>query len=181
MSDLLATQLAHQTLNFIAALSMRFTPVKGKTSSSAASPPTLTQPFSKTGTSAEEKATSIISLLEFVFLTGTSVVPSQATYTLPIIRDENYQVSLRYKSGTDRASNIPVTIDHADGIAEVAWNMKKGSRFEFAVPVGTCRFVASKTNTFTFSTAGTDGKVIADSIALVKAPGQTTGDKEERK
>ncbi len=33
-------------------------------------------------------------------------------------------------------------------------------------------FVASETNTVTLSTAGTDGKVIADSIAFVKVPDQ---------
>ena len=139
---------------------------------------TDTANFTRTGTWKEESATGIVNLFEFEFLAGTSAVPSQATYRLPINEDGNYQISLLYKPGTDRASNVPVTIDHADGVAKVAWNMRKGSRFGFAVPIGTYRFVASKANTVRLSTSGADGKVIADSVAFVKMPDQAVGGKE---
>ena len=142
---------------------------------------TDTTHFIKTGTWKEDKATGIVNLFEFEFLTGSAAVPSQATYRLPITEDGNYQISLLYKPGTDRASNVPVTIDHADGIAKIAWNMQKGSKFGFAVPVGTYRFVASETNTVTLSTAGTDGKVIADSVAFVKVPDHAAGDRKGKK
>jgi hypothetical protein len=137
---------------------------------------TDTAHFSKTGTWTEEKATGIVNLFEFEFLTATSAVLSQATYKLPITEDGNYQISLLYKPGTDRASNAPVSIDHADGIAEIAWNMQEGSRFGFAVPVGTYRFLASEANTVTLSTTGANGKVIADSIAFIKV-GDTVNQK----
>ena len=131
--------------------------------------------FSQVGTWKEETAVGLANLFEFEFLTGTKAVPSQATFTLPIPEDGNYQISLIYYRGSNRASKVPVTIDHADGIAKVGWNMQQGSKFGFAVPVGTYRFVASETNTVTLSTAGTDGKVIADSVAFVKVPDQATG------
>jgi hypothetical protein len=134
--------------------------------------------FTKTGTWTEEKATGIVNLFEFEFLTATSAIPSQATYRLPITEDGNYQISLLYKPGTDRASNVPVAIDHADGIAEIAWNMQKGSKFGFAVPVGTYRFLASEANTVTLSTSGANGKVIADSIAFVKVMDGIANDKK---
>ena len=126
--------------------------------------------FTKTGTWKEETATGIVNLFEFKFISATAAVPSQATYVLPITEDGFYQISLLYKPGNDRATNVPVTIKHADGIARVSWNMKRGSRFGFAVPVGTYRFLASESPTVTLSTSGTDGKVVADSVAIVKMP-----------
>jgi Right handed beta helix region len=121
---------------------------------------------------AEEKAIGIVSLFEFEFLTSARAERSQAIYHLPITEDGNYQISLLYQPGKDRASNVPVEIDHADGIARIDWDMRKGSRFGFAIPVGTYRFVASGKNTVTLSAAGVNGKVIADSVAFVKVSDQ---------
>ena len=124
--------------------------------------------FSQTGAWTPETTIGMVNLFEFKFLTGSAAVPSQAIYTLPITEDGNYQISLLYKPGVDRASNVPVAIKHADGIANVSWNMQQGSTYGFAVPVGTYRFVAAQTNTVTLATTGTNGKVIADSVAFVK-------------
>lgn len=137
---------------------------------------TDTARFTKTGTWAEDKATGIVNLFEFEFLTGVAAVPSQAKFTLPITEDGNYQISLLYKPGKDRASNVPVVVEHAEGIANVKWDMRKGSKFGFAVPVGTYRFLASETNTVTLDTIGTDGKVIADSVAFVKVGEQPSAE-----
>jgi hypothetical protein len=52
------------------------------------------------------------------FSIGTAAIPSEAIYTLPIPEDGVYQISLLYPSGKDRASNVPVTIQHADGKAD---------------------------------------------------------------
>ncbi len=124
--------------------------------------------FTLTGTWQKETAIGMVKLFEFKFLTGSAADPSQAIFKLPIVEDGNYQISLLYKPGADRASNVPVSITHADGTAKLIWNMKKGSNFGFALPVGTYRFIAGQTNTVTLSTAGTDGKVIADAVAFVK-------------
>ena len=132
---------------------------------------TDTQRFSTSGTWQPGSATGLGRLFEFKFLTGTAALPSQATCTLPITEDGTYQISLLYQPGADRASNVPVTIRHADGIATVSWNMRQGSRHGFAVDVGSYRFKASQTHTVTLGTAGTDGKVIVDSVAVVKTGG----------
>ena len=58
-------------------------------------------------------------------------MPSQAVYTLPITEDGTYQISLLYKPGSDRASNVPITIEHADGTANITWNMQQGSNLRF--------------------------------------------------
>ena len=124
--------------------------------------------FSTTGTWAQESATGIAGLFEFNFLAGTAAVPSQAVYALPIPEEGNYQISLLYKPGSNRASNAPIAIAHADGTANVTWNMRQGATHGFAVEVGIWRFTPGGTNTVTLSTTGTDGKVIADAVAFVK-------------
>jgi hypothetical protein len=124
--------------------------------------------FSRTGKWTRETAVGIVNLFEFDFLTGTAAVPAAAIYTLPITEDGAYEISLLYKPGSDRASNVPITIKHADGTTNISWNMKRGSTYGFAVPVGICRFVAAQTNTVTLSTTNTNGKVIADSVCFVK-------------
>jgi hypothetical protein len=45
--------------------------------------------------------------------------------------------------------------------------MRQGSRFGFAVVIGTYRFKAGGIHTVTLGTAGADGKVIADAVAFV--------------
>ena len=107
-------------------------------------------------------------LFVFNFLVGTAAVPSEAIYTLPITEDGTYQISLLYKPGSDRASNVPdrhrTCRRHRQRELEHAAGVKLG----FAVEVGTYRFEAAQTNTVTLSTAGANGKVIADAVAFVK-------------
>lgn len=107
-------------------------------------------------------------LFRFDYLVGTAADPSEAIYTLAIPEDGIYQISLLYPAGKDRASNVPVTIHHADGKAELKWDMRKGSRNGFSVEVGKYRFKADTPGTVTFSTRDTDGVVIADGVAFVK-------------
>jgi hypothetical protein len=123
-----------------------------------------------TGTWKSQTVNGMRGLFRFNFLVGTAAVPSEATYTLPIPEDGVYQISLLYPSGPDRASNVPITIHHADGKAELKWDMRKGSRNGFSVEIGKYRFEAGKPNTVTLSTRATDGKVIADGVAFVKVP-----------
>jgi hypothetical protein len=124
--------------------------------------------FASTGTWAEDTAVGIVNLFEFDFLTGTVAVPSAAVYTLPITEDGTYEISLLYKPGADRASNVPIAIKHAQGKADLTWNMQQGSSHGFAVPIATYRFKAAEKSTVTLSTTGANGKVIADSVAFVK-------------
>ena len=63
---------------------------------------------------------------------------------------------------------MPVSIHHAEGKAELKWDMRKGSRNGFSVEIGKFRFQKGKPNTVTLSTRSTDGNVIADGVAFVK-------------
>jgi len=128
--------------------------------------------FASTGTWTKHAAVGIVNLFEFKFLAGTGAVPSTAIYTLPITEDGTYEISLLYKPGPDRASNVPILIQHAEGQADITWNMRRGSPHGFAVPIGTYRFKVAGSNTVTLFTAGANGKVIADSVAFVKVSDQ---------
>jgi hypothetical protein len=110
----------------------------------------------------------MIGLFRSNFLLGTAAVPSTAAYSLPIPQDGNYQISLLYRPGKDRASNVPIVIHHADGKAELTWNMRKGSTHGFSIPVGTFRLKAGDRSTVSISTEKADGNVIADAVAFVK-------------
>ena len=134
--------------------------------------------FSTEGNWTQQTATGIVNLFEFNYLAGTAANPARAVYTLPIPEDGNYQISLLYQPGSNRASNVPVSVRHADGTADFRWNMRQGSNHGFAVNIGTFRFTASGTHTVTLGTTGANGRVIADSVAFNKAahdaaPGET--------
>lgn len=124
--------------------------------------------FSTSGTWKKESAAGFVKLFEFSFLAGTAQVPSKATYTLPIVEDGDYKIYLLYMPETDRASNVPITVTHAGGSSILAWNMQKGPKHGFAVEIGMYRLKSGMTSTVTLSTAGADGKVIADSVAFVR-------------
>ena len=123
---------------------------------------------STTGSWEPRTATGMWGLFDFNFLVGTADREATATYTLPIPEDGTYQISLLYQPGKDRASNVPITIHHADGSAQMKWNMRQGSKHGFAVEIGTFRFKAGNSQNVVISTRDADGLVIADSVAFVK-------------
>lgn len=129
---------------------------------------TQSEHFKTTGSWTPESATGLFGLFSFNFLTGTAATPSQATYTLPLPEDGTYEIYLLYLPRNDRASNVSISIAHAEGTASVTRNMRQGSPRGFAVAIGAWRFEQAGTNTVTLSTAGTDGMVIADAVGFVK-------------
>jgi hypothetical protein len=82
-------------------------------------------------------------------------LPGAATYT----------VYLRWSAGPDRASNVPVDIQHANGTSTVLVNQRQPSG-EWA-KLGTYPFAATGKESITLRTDGTDGIVIADAVRLV--------------
>jgi Right handed beta helix region len=120
------------------------------------------------GTWTPQTVNGMWGLFRFNFLVGSSAEPSEVTYTLPIPEDGLYQLSLLYPADKDRASNVPITIHHADGKADLIWNMRNGSRHGFAVTIGSYPFKKDGKNAITLFTAGANGKVIADGVAFVK-------------
>ena len=97
--------------------------------------------------------------------------PAQIIYTLPIQEDGTYLVALLYKPDEANASNVKIEVHHADGVAEVQWDMKKGHKHGFALEVGKYPFKSGQPAKVVISNASANGNVVADSIAFVKSDG----------
>jgi len=88
--------------------------------------------------------------------------------TLP--KAGRYEVFVAYPWNANRASNVPVTITHADGVTKVVLNQKKKPAVqELLESVGTFRFAAGQTGQVEISNTGTDGFVVIDAVQWVEA------------
>lgn len=85
-----------------------------------------------------------------------------ATYRFHDLEEVAATVYARWPAGTNRASNVPITIDHAGGTVTVHVDQRQeGAWHELGA------FVFAGEGAVTISTEGTDGYVIADAVALV--------------
>jgi hypothetical protein len=86
--------------------------------------------------------------------------------TLP--KAGRYEVRLAYTPNPNRATNVPVTVESAEGKREVRVNQRAtppiGKHF---VSLGTYAFEADKPAAVTIRNAGTDGHVIIDAVQWV--------------
>jgi hypothetical protein len=98
---------------------------------------------------------------------------SRARFVPDIPRAGRYQVFIAYPSNPNRATQVPVTIKHADGESTVTLNQrKKPSVNELLEPVGTFRFDAGRSGHVEISNKGTSGYVVIDAVQLLEAPGK---------
>ncbi len=92
------------------------------------------------------------------------------TFTPVIPQSGRYEVRFAYTAHTNRASNVPVTILHADGENTVVVNERVapplGGHF---VSLGTFRFEKDGAGYVLISNEGTDGFVIVDALQLIAA------------
>ncbi len=91
-----------------------------------------------------------------------------ATYTLQVPRPGHYEVRLSWSTGSNRATNVPVTVHHSEGRSGFTIDQSKSpgvdglfhSLGRFRLPVGPTRIE--------IGTAGTDGFVIVDAVQLLE-------------
>ena len=80
-----------------------------------------------------------------------------------------YQVLIAYPWNANRASNVPVTIRHADGETKVALNEKKKPAVkDLLEPVGTFRFEKGRKAQVEISNADTNGYVVIDAVQWIE-------------
>jgi cytochrome c553 len=92
------------------------------------------------------------------------------TFSVDLVQPGSYEVFVSYTTGNGRATNVPVTIQHADGSKTVKVDQTKKPNLEgLFQSVGTFRF--EKSAKVTISNAGTVGHVIVDAVRLIP-PGQ---------
>ncbi|MEN3943638.1 FAD-dependent oxidoreductase [Prosthecobacter sp. SYSU 5D2] len=89
-------------------------------------------------------------------------------YRLQIPADGSYEVRVSYAHAPNRATNVPVTIQHANGSETVLVNQKKKPTVEkIFTSLGTFTFSADKPAIITISNKDTDGIVGADAVQLL--------------
>lgn len=79
-----------------------------------------------------------------------------------------YEVRVAYTAGGGRASNVPVTVQHADGPTELTLNQRKAPGVDGLYhALGQFRFDPAAESYVELRTTATDGHVIADAVAFV--------------
>lgn len=92
----------------------------------------------------------------------------QATFPITVKTSGKYEVRVGYSAHANRASNVPVSIDHAGGQTKVIVNQRKAAKIDRLFhPVGVFEFQAGKEYAIEISNEGTDGYVILDAIQVV--------------
>ena len=89
-------------------------------------------------------------------------------YRLKVPTTGRYEVRVSYASAPNRASNVPVSIAHAEGSTQVLVNQKKVPPVDkLFLSLGTFPFKAEQEAVITISTQATDGIVGADAVQLL--------------
>jgi hypothetical protein len=92
-----------------------------------------------------------------------------ARFVPDLPREGRYQVFIAYPVNANRATNVPVTIRHADGETKVMLNQRRKPEVQNLLqPVGTFRFAKGKAGQVEIGNAGTDGYVTIDAVQWVE-------------
>ncbi len=90
-----------------------------------------------------------------------------AEFTTTIPRSGRYRVAMAFPSGPNRATNVPVTIIHADGETKLTLNQqRKPGPFAFQ-PLGEFRFEAGQPASVNLTNEGADGVVLIDTVRWI--------------
>lgn len=89
---------------------------------------------------------------------------ASARFTAKLEQGGKYSVRVAYPKNNNRASNVPVEITHAGGVAKVTVNQRETPSDEPFHDLGVYEFEAGSSATVTIGNAGTDGHVIIDGV-----------------
>ncbi len=99
---------------------------------------------------------------------GQTKGKNQAVFSPSLVTGGQYEVRMSYSPGGNRASNVPVTINHQDGRAERVVNQSQDPPIDgIFISLGTYRFEANNLASVTISTDDTDGVVIVDAVQFI--------------
>jgi hypothetical protein len=94
-----------------------------------------------------------------------------ARFELDLPAPGRYEVRVAYVPNSNRATNVPITIESADGVKTIRVNQQREpSRGSPFVSVGTFRFEGGKQGAVVIGNQGTDGHVIVDAVQCLPAP-----------
>jgi len=101
---------------------------------------------------------------------GQAKGKQSARYTPDLPAAGRYEVRMSYSPGSNRASNVRVTIAHAAGTTDVTVNERKTPPIDGAwVSLGAFRFEKGKAGSVVVSNVGADGHVIIDAVRWLPA------------
>ncbi len=89
-----------------------------------------------------------------------------ARFEAPLPKAGRYEVRFAYTANPNRATNVPVSVHHADGTETVRVNQQKAPWEGGFVSLGTFRFAAGRA-VVVVETGGTDGHVIIDAVQFL--------------
>lgn len=89
-----------------------------------------------------------------------------AVFTATLPKAGQYDVQVAWSKNENRATNVPVSIVHEGGTADVKLNQKEEPRIG-GLFGSAGRFAFGKTGTVTISNTGTDGHVVIDAVRWV--------------
>jgi hypothetical protein len=93
-----------------------------------------------------------------------------ARFEVRLPKDGKYEVRFAYTAASNRATNVPVKVVHADGEKTVVVDEKRAPALEKAfVSLGTFRFAAETPAIVTIETKGTAGYVVVDAVQFLPA------------
>jgi len=113
---------------------------------------------------------------DFLHDGGAGKGSRSATFSPNILFAGNYEVSIRWKQASNRATNVPVTVTHAGGTATLPPLDQTGSGDTW-VPLGTYFFNAGTTGNVKITNTGTTAGllVIADAVKFTPTVSLPTG------
>ncbi len=93
--------------------------------------------------------------------------PARGRFQLRLANAGKYQVCLGFRPAKSQATNVPITIRHADGTAKITVDQRaETGPFNFTA-IGEYEFKAGESGFVEISNAGTDGKVVIDGVRWV--------------
>ncbi len=91
-----------------------------------------------------------------------------ARFTIKVPADGRYEVRFAYVAAGNRATNVPVTIESADGSRLVKVNERVSPPIDGVfISLGTYNFTAAKEAAVVIGNEGTDGFVVIDAVQLI--------------
>jgi hypothetical protein len=90
-----------------------------------------------------------------------------ARFAALVPENGEYHVLFSYTTGGSRATNVPITIETADGPKSVTLNQRQAPPLLGFALLGQFRFEAAQDAVITVSNEGTDGHVIVDAVQIV--------------
>ena len=91
----------------------------------------------------------------------------KATFTTRVLENGFYHVLLSYTPGSNRATNVPVTITATDGDATVVVDQRTPPAIGSFVDLGEFEFAADRDAVILIDNTGTDAHVILDGLLIV--------------